>query len=233
MTGHITGYIPVPYRTVSPQGRILSLSSSPKAVERQHWDDLSFVQGNHAFRIDTTYLGLLIPFFSVILLVLVDRGYTLYVIETSTTTIYYLIIYTTMPGKTTTTPRITKFTNCRILKGRELVEQDLWIDSLSGKILRDQVAFYELHLSPDEVIDLGGRILAPGLIDVQLNGAQGFDFSVPQVSREKYEDGLRMVNKGLARTGVTSYLPTLVSSTPEVYWKVCLPVFPSVLYSIC
>lgn len=138
-----------------------------------------------------------------------------------------------MPGKTTTTPRITKFTNCRILKGKELVEQDLWIDSHSGKILRDQVAFYELHLSPDEVIDLGGRILAPGLIDVQLNGAQGFDFSVPQVSRKRYEDGLRMVNKGLARTGVTSYLPTLVSSTPEVYWKVSLPVFPSVLYSIC
>lgn len=138
-----------------------------------------------------------------------------------------------MPGKTTTTPRITKFTNCRILKGKELVEQDLWIDSHSGKILRDQVAFYELHLSPDEVIDLGGRILAPGLIDVQLNGAQGFDFSVPQVSRKRYEDGLRMVNKGLARTGVTSYLPTLVSSTPEVYWKVSLSMFPPVLYSIC
>ena len=138
-----------------------------------------------------------------------------------------------MPGKTTTTPRITKFTNCRILKGKELVEQDLWIDSHSGKILRGQVAFYELHLSPDEVIDLGGRILAPGLIDVQLNGAQGFDFSVPQVSRKRYEDGLRMVNKGLARTGVTSYLPTLVSSTPEVYWKVSLSMFPPVLYSIC
>lgn len=138
-----------------------------------------------------------------------------------------------MPGKTTTTPRITKFTNCRILKGKELVEQDLWIDSHSGKILRDQVAFYELHLSPDEVIDLGGRILAPGLIDVQLNGAQGFDFSVPQVSSKRYEDGLRMVNKGLARTGVTSYLPTLVSSTPEVYWKVSLSMFPPVLYSIC
>lgn len=125
-----------------------------------------------------------------------------------------------MPGKTTTTPRITKFTNCRILKDKELVEQDLWIDSRSGKILRDQVAFYELHLLPDEVIDLGGRILAPGLIDVQLNGAQGFDFSVPQDSRKTYDDGLRIVNKSLARTGVTSYLPTVVSSTPEVYWQV-------------
>ncbi|KAL5365773.1 hypothetical protein BJX96DRAFT_19471 [Aspergillus floccosus] len=131
-----------------------------------------------------------------------------------------------MPGKTSA-PRITKFTNCRIIRGNDLVEQDLWIDSVSGKILRDQEAFYDLHLSPDEVIDLGGRILAPGLIDVQLNGAQGFDFSVPQSSKEEYDQGLRMVNKGLARTGVTSYLPTVVSSTPEVYWKVLPSLGPS------
>ncbi|PYI06265.1 Metallo-dependent hydrolase [Aspergillus sclerotiicarbonarius CBS 121057] len=133
-----------------------------------------------------------------------------------------------MPGKTSTAPpRITKFTNCRIIKGLDLVEQDVWVDSVSGKILKDQEAFYGLHLSPDEVIDLGGRILAPGLIDVQLNGAQGFDFSVPQPSKELYDEGLRAVNKGLARTGVTSYLPTVVSSTPEVYWKVLPSLGPS------
>ncbi|KAH8433622.1 N-acetylglucosamine-6-phosphate deacetylase [Aspergillus melleus] len=132
-----------------------------------------------------------------------------------------------MPGKTSSPPRITKFTNCRIIKGNDLIEQDVWIDSLSGKILRAQEAFYGLHLSPNEVVDLGGRILAPGLIDVQLNGAQGFDFSVPHASKEEYDEGLRMVNKGLARTGVTSYLPTVVSSTPEVYWKVLPSLGPS------
>lgn len=124
-----------------------------------------------------------------------------------------------MPGKTST-PRITKFTNCRLVCGLNLIEQDLWIDSLTGKILKDQEAFYGLHLSPDNIIDLGGRIIAPGMIDVQLNGAHGFDFSVPCETKEKYDEGLRVVNRGLARTGVTSYLPTLVSSTPEVYWKV-------------
>ncbi|KAJ5612434.1 hypothetical protein N7510_005628 [Penicillium lagena] len=134
---------------------------------------------------------------------------------------------TIMPGKTASHPRITKFTNCRLVRGAELVEQDLWIDSLSGKILKDQEAFYELHLSPDEIIDLGGRILAPGLIDVQLNGAQGFDFSVPCDTKEEYDEGLRMVNHGLARTGVTSYLPTVISSTPEVYWKVLPSLGPS------
>ena len=125
-----------------------------------------------------------------------------------------------MPGKTTAAPRITKFTNCRLVRGSSLVEQDLWIDSLTGKILKDQEAFYGLHLSPDEIVDLGGRILAPGLIDVQLNGAHGFDFSVPCDTKEEYDDGLHMVNRGLARTGVTSYMPTIISSTREVYWKV-------------
>jgi N-acetylglucosamine-6-phosphate deacetylase len=139
-----------------------------------------------------------------------------------------------MPGKTTLAPRITKFTNCRLVRGSSLVEQDLWIDSLTGKILKDQEAFYELHMSPDEIIDLGGRILAPGLIDVQLNGAQGFDFSVPCDTKEEYDEGLRMVNRGLARTGVTSYLPTVVSSTAEVYHKVRIhTTLPSQVYIQC
>ncbi|CAI7630938.1 unnamed protein product [Penicillium bialowiezense] len=132
-----------------------------------------------------------------------------------------------MPGKTAATPRITKFTNCRLVRGSTLVEEDLWIDSLTGKILKDQEAFYELHLSPDEIIDLGGRIVAPGMIDVQLNGAHGFDFSVPADTKEEYDEGLRMVNKGLARTGVTSYLPTVVSSTAEVYHKVLPSLGPT------
>ncbi len=116
--------------------------------------------------------------------------------------------------------RVTKFTNCRVLRDTRLVEQDLWIDSASGKILHDQQAFYEYNISPDQVIDLGGRILAPGFIDVQLNGAYGFDFSVPQPTREQYDEGLRLVNRTLAKTGVTSYLPTLISQRPEVYAKV-------------
>lgn len=132
-----------------------------------------------------------------------------------------------MPGKTASTPRITKFTNCRIINDNKLIEQDLWIDSVSGKIVKDQQAFYELHLSPDEVIDLGGRILAPGFIEAQLNGAHGFDFSVPQASKKQYDEGLREVNRELIKTGVTSYLPTVVSSTAEVYWKVLPSLGPS------
>ncbi|KAL4986947.1 hypothetical protein BDW68DRAFT_162244 [Aspergillus falconensis] len=132
-----------------------------------------------------------------------------------------------MPGKAALQSHVIKFTNCRIVRGDDLVNQDVWIDSTSGKILQAQEAFYGLHLSPDEVIDLGGRTLAPGLIDCQLNGAQGFDFSIPRSSKEEYDEGLRVVNKGLARTGVTSYLPTVISSTAEVYHKVLPSLGPT------
>lgn len=117
-------------------------------------------------------------------------------------------------------PRITKFTNCRIPRAGKLVHEDLWIDSETGKILQPQKAFYEHHISPDNVVDLGNRILSPGFIEVQLNGAKGFDFSVPQETKEKYDEGLAEVNRELVKMGVTSYLPTVVSQAKDVYHKV-------------
>jgi N-acetylglucosamine-6-phosphate deacetylase len=70
------------------------------------------------------------------------------------------------------------------------------------------------------VIDLGGRIISPGLIDIQLNGAYGFDFSVAPEQISEYGKELARLNKSLIRTGVTSYLPTLTSQKSEVYHKV-------------
>ena len=116
---------------------------------------------------------------------------------------------------------VTKFTNCLLVKGHELVEKDLWISSVSGKILNGQEIIYEHRTEPDQVIDLGGRILSPGLIDVQLNGAYGFDFSVvPDDAAVSYGKGVLHVNRNLVTTGVTSYLPTLTSQHPDVYQKV-------------
>ncbi|KAI9766414.1 MAG: hypothetical protein M1840_006520 [Geoglossum simile] len=115
--------------------------------------------------------------------------------------------------------RVTKLTNCRLVKDDCLVEQDLWISATSGKIVYAQEAFYGKHKVPDTVVDLGGRIVAPGFIDVQLNGAHGFDFSVLPDDMADYPAGVRLVNKALVQTGVTSYLPTLTSQDSEVYQK--------------
>jgi len=127
----------------------------------------------------------------------------------------------------TSKERITKFTNCRLVKGDELVEQDLWVSSATGKIVRSQEVFYGKHAVPDTTIDLGGRIISPGLIDVQLNGAFGFNFSLIPDDPLTYGKTLRQVNKSLVQTGVTSYLPTLTSSLKEVYHQALPYLGPS------
>ena len=112
---------------------------------------------------------------------------------------------------------VTRFTGGYLVKGDKLIEGDLWISSITGKILHSQEVFYEYHVVPDEVIDLKGKILAPGFIDVQLNGAFGFDFSTVPEDMATYQKGLAQLNKHLIQTGVTSYLPTLPSQKSEVY----------------
>jgi N-acetylglucosamine-6-phosphate deacetylase len=54
----------------------------------------------------------------------------------------------------------------------------------------------------------GGRIAAPGYIDLQVNGFAGVDVMGAD------EDGLRHVDCALAQHGVTSWLPTLITASP-------------------
>lgn len=115
---------------------------------------------------------------------------------------------------------LTKFTNCRILCGPRLVQEDLWVSSRTGKIIASQAAFYDELSLPDEIIDLGGRILAPGMIDCQLNGAFGFSFSTLLNNASQYEKKVKEINHLLVATGVTSYLPTLTTQRAELYQQV-------------
>jgi N-acetylglucosamine-6-phosphate deacetylase len=62
-------------------------------------------------------------------------------------------------------------------------------------------------------------LIAPGYIDVQINGAFGVDFSVWK-GKKRMEEGLDKVAKGLVKYGCTSFVPTIVSSPKEVYHQV-------------
>lgn len=122
---------------------------------------------------------------------------------------------------------ITRFTNCLLVQKNGLVESDLFVNSVTGRIVSPQDSFYKDNIRPTRTVNLGGRILSPGFIDVQLNGACGFDFSVipgdgSEAAMVEYEKGLAMANKGIVRTGVTSYLPTLITQKKEVYAKVAI-----------
>jgi N-acetylglucosamine-6-phosphate deacetylase len=54
---------------------------------------------------------------------------------------------------------------------------------------------------------------SPGLLDIQINGAYGFDFSIYEKDDEAYREGLKMVAEKIVETGVTSYVPLLFSTS--------------------
>lgn len=64
--------------------------------------------------------------------------------------------------------RITQFKNCLILWNHQLIWEDLWIRG--GKILDPEMLFYEEQKAADIVVDCHGATIAPGFIDVQING---------------------------------------------------------------
>ena len=99
---------------------------------------------------------------------------------------------------------VKQFINGRILLNHQFLERDLWV--AEGKIIspRDRA---------DIVIDLGGKITAPGFIDIQINGGFGCDFS-------RNPEKLDCVAKRLLQFGVTGFLPTVISSTPDQYRRV-------------
>ncbi len=57
--------------------------------------------------------------------------------------------------------------------------------------------------------------IAPGLIDVQINGYMGVDFSGPDLTVE----AVRKATKALWKAGVTSYFPTLITSDVDLIKK--------------
>lgn len=63
---------------------------------------------------------------------------------------------------------------------------------------------------PPDALGSSDSIVTPGLIDMQLNGGWGHDFSDPSAD-------LAAVAGALPSTGVTAFLPTVVSSPPRRY----------------
>lgn len=121
-----------------------------------------------------------------------------------------------MPSnKSVSDASITQFVNCRILRDHELQREDLWVRE--GRILDPEKLFFDEKGFADERVDCEGNILAPGFIDVQINGGFGVDFSQPSA---EVAAGVRLVGKRILEHGVTSFCPTLVTSPPSVYHQV-------------
>lgn len=65
-------------------------------------------------------------------------------------------------------------------------------------------------------------VLSAGFVDIQINGAFGVDFSDPNLTA----DDVLKVRRGLVQHGVTSFCPTIVSSSKELYRKVVEKLAP-------
>ncbi|KAF5368425.1 hypothetical protein D9758_002214 [Tetrapyrgos nigripes] len=93
------------------------------------------------------------------------------------------------------------FTNCLLpQEDGSLIEKDLWFDQRRGTIV-DAQAF------------------SPGLIDIQINGGYGFDFSVFDGDEEAYKKGMELVAEKIVETGVTSLVPTIITQEKSLYPK--------------
>ena len=63
---------------------------------------------------------------------------------------------------------IIRFTNVRLVKDGRISAQDLWIQN--GKILNPEPVFYDQRKLADVNIDCSQMIIAPGYIELQING---------------------------------------------------------------
>lgn len=118
--------------------------------------------------------------------------------------IYFVLCTPNIYGNTEESPMyepITRLFNCRLVRENGIFEEDLWISG--GKIIHTQQ-------TAEVEIDMEGRLIAPGYIDIQINGGFGIDFT-------REPERVEEVAKLLPRFGVTSFVPTLVSSDAETY----------------
>ena len=106
------------------------------------------------------------------------------------------------------------------LRGRIVADREIWPE---GTVLLEGSTIAEVSREPlnaDEIHEYPGCFVAPGFVDLQVNGSFGVDVAseaerVPELSRK------------LLATGTTSYLPTLISSPLELY-REALPILSTV-----
>ncbi|XTZ37273.1 N-acetylglucosamine-6-phosphate deacetylase [Salmonella enterica] len=102
-------------------------------------------------------------------------------------------------------------THCRIFTGHEILEDHALVvaNGLIEKLCPQS------ELSPAlEQRSLNGALLAPGFIDVQLNGCGGVQFNdTPEAVSVETLEIMQQANE---KSGCTSFLPTLITSSDEL-----------------
>jgi N-acetylglucosamine-6-phosphate deacetylase len=101
----------------------------------------------------------------------------------------------------------------RILTPQQTLENSVLVIE-DGRIAAIEPA-RQVSPSPDEgrVVEAGGLWVTPGMIDVHVHGAVGCD------TMDATPEALQKMGEFFLRQGVTSYLPTTITSSPEATWR--------------
>jgi N-acetylglucosamine-6-phosphate deacetylase len=112
----------------------------------------------------------------------------------------------------------TLFTNCRYCLHGELVDDHVIISEKTGLILKRSG-----YIGGD-VIDLEGNILAPGLLELQTNGVNGFHFTHFE-NEKQYEEKLAETARYYATQGVTGFWATIPTVAANEFKRVLSQLF--------
>lgn len=101
--------------------------------------------------------------------------------------------------------------NGKIFDGEKFIKETVVVleNDKIKKILCENELTDEI-LKDEKIVDLEGKILSPGFIDLQLNGCGGVLFN-DAITRETLE----IMNETNKKYGCTSFLPTLITSPDE------------------
>eukprot|EP01065_Artemidia_motanka_P013403 TRINITY_DN17417_c0_g1_i1.p1 TRINITY_DN17417_c0_g1~~TRINITY_DN17417_c0_g1_i1.p1 ORF type:complete len:420 (+),score=92.40 TRINITY_DN17417_c0_g1_i1:56-1261(+) len=100
----------------------------------------------------------------------------------------------------------------KLTEDETLVAGDVLVHCASGRICEPS----SQPRGSVRTIDCQGLFVSPGFIDLQLNGCRGVDYSNPGLTA----GDVRKSALWLPQTGVTSFLPTVVSGSPDLYQRV-------------
>ena len=117
---------------------------------------------------------------------------------------YFLILIILISLNACTDKKDSASTDTNVIEGVHYLDGEMvGIEIIDGKIAKIN------HLSSES--DLPKIYVAPGLIDIQINGYMGIDFADQELNIER----IREAAKALWKEGVTSFLPTLITADQE------------------
>lgn len=99
-----------------------------------------------------------------------------------------------------------------LLRASRVLAVDGWLDEAAVGVANGRVAWLGPAAdapSARQVVDLGDSLLAPGFVDLQVNGGGGALFN-----QDRSVEALRRIAAAHRRFGTTALLPTLISDTP-------------------